>query len=229
MRWLVSPITSSYARMWDVEGLSLSRAKRMMGAVSASDAEFEAAGEKYAADIRRWIQPDWRVLDLGCGIGRIAKYVAPHCAELLAVDASPRMLHLARRRLNGASNVRFRRINGTDLSGVETDSLDFCYCIQVLHQIEREHTMRYMVELARVIRPGGGVYLQLLDFEDPRNAGDFREYALESKVLRISRRRCFTASEVRVLAELAGYVDTAVTKDGDSLILTARIPRSLEA
>jgi len=228
LRWAVAPITSSYARMWDMEGFTMARAKQMMGALSASDEELEAAGRRYAEEIRRYITPDSRVLDLGCGIGRIALYVAPHCAELHAADVSARMLQHARRRLKGLSNVRFTRVNGTDLRQFSAHSLDFCYSIQVLHLIEREHTMRYLAELSRVIRPGGGVFLQFLNFEDPRNAAQFRQYALESSILRLSRRRYFTTAEIEVLAGLAGLVEARITHDEDSLILTAKIPMTLE-
>ena len=224
LRWLTAPITSSYARMWDVEGFSMARAKQMMGACSTSDDEIEAAGRRYAEEIRGYITPESRVLDLGCGIGRVALYVAPHCAELHAVDASPRMLQHARHRMKELPNIRFTRVNGTDLRQFGPDSLDFCYCIQVFHQIEREHTMRYLVELSRVIKSGGGVYLQFMDFEDADNAAQFREYALESKVLRISRRRYFTRTEIEVFAGLAGFAEAKVEKQDDGLILTAKIP-----
>lgn len=224
LRWAAAPIAGSYARMWDIEGLSLRRAKRMMGAYSASEEELEAAGLSHGERVCRFIRPDSRVLDLGCGIGRIARYVAPHCAELIAADVSSRMLHHARRRLAGLRNVRFLRVSGTDLKGVRTASLDFCYCIQVLHQIEREHAMRYMVELSRVIRPGGQVYLQFRSFEHPPNADEFREYALESALLPASRLRYFTEAEVHILARLAGYADARMEKEGDSFFLTARIP-----
>jgi ubiquinone/menaquinone biosynthesis C-methylase UbiE len=214
--------------MWDLEGFTMARAKQMMGAHSTTDEGLEAAGRRYAEEIRKYITPDSRVLDLGCGIGRIALYVAPHCAELHAVDASPRILQHARQRLKALGNVRFTKVNGTDLRQFAKDSLDFCYCIQVFHQIEREHTMRYLVELSRVIRPGGSVYLHFMSFEDPRNAAQFREYSLESKVLRISRRRFFTPAEISVFAGLAGFVDASITQDDDSLILTAKIPMAVD-
>jgi SAM-dependent methyltransferase len=221
MRWITSPVTSSYARMWDIEGVSLGRAKRMMASSSVTDEEFEAEGMANAAAIRERLPERARVLDLGCGIGRIALYVAPYCAELHGVDVSPRMLQLARRRLQGLRNIHLSRVNGTDLHQFADDSFDYAYCIQVLHQVEREHAMRYMIELARVVRPGGGVYLHFISLEDPASAELFREYALESKVLRVSRRRYFTESEVEVYSRLARFQDVSVARQGDSLILTA--------
>ena len=50
--------------------------------------EFEAAGRRDAARIGQLIEPTDTVLDLGCGIGRVARYVAPLCQEIWAVDAS---------------------------------------------------------------------------------------------------------------------------------------------
>lgn len=225
LRWLTAPITSSYGRMWDMEGLSLGRAKKMMGACSATDTEFEAAGERYAEAMLPMIDSESRVLDLGCGIGRIALYMAPHCHELHAVDVSSRMLQHAKRRLKDLPNVQMKRIDGeAALRDFADDYFDLCYCIQVMPLIEREHTMRYLFELARVIRPGGSVYLQMLNLEFPDNARQFAEYATESKILRISRRRYYTEAEFRTYVALAGFETIDFKTEKDSLILTARVP-----
>jgi ubiquinone/menaquinone biosynthesis C-methylase UbiE len=62
---------------------------------------FEASGRTQADEILRpLIEPEDTVLDLGCWIGRVARYVAPWCGRLWAVDASPEMLDLAQQRLN---------------------------------------------------------------------------------------------------------------------------------
>lgn len=224
LRWITAPITSSYGRMWDLEGISLSRAKTLMGACSANDAEFEAAGKRYAESMLPMLSADSRVLDLGCGIGRIALYVAPHCRELYAVDVSSRMLQHARRRLRDVKNVRTKRINGEDLGGLADNFFDFSYCIQVLHLIEREHTMRYLFELARVMKPGGTIYIQALNLDYAPNAKEFADYARESKILRISRRRFFTEAELCTYLSLAGFETTEVRSEKDSLFLTAKAP-----
>ena len=51
-----------------------------------------------------------RVLDIGCGIGRIEKYLAPRVGEMCAVDVSGRMIARARERLAGLPNVRLREV-----------------------------------------------------------------------------------------------------------------------
>jgi 2-polyprenyl-3-methyl-5-hydroxy-6-metoxy-1,4-benzoquinol methylase len=47
-----------------------------------------------------------RVLDYGCGIGRVTAALAPHVAEVVGVDVSDGMLREAAARLSGVANVR---------------------------------------------------------------------------------------------------------------------------
>ena len=61
------------------------------------------------------VSPDHAVLDLGCGIGRIAAALAPRCASVLGVDVSAGMVAEARRRHAGLPNLRFIVGNGTDV------------------------------------------------------------------------------------------------------------------
>ncbi len=61
---------------------------------------------------RALIDADAVVLDLGCGIGRVARYVAPMCRTLWAVNASEVMLGHARRRLAGTRQRPVRPLRG---------------------------------------------------------------------------------------------------------------------
>jgi SAM-dependent methyltransferase len=47
-------------------------------------------------------------LEVGCSIGVLTRQLAPHCAELLGIDAVPRTLAVARRTCAGLAGVRFR-------------------------------------------------------------------------------------------------------------------------
>ena len=47
-----------------------------------------------------------RVLDAGCGPGAYAEWLVEHGAEVFAIDASPKMVELARRRLGEKAEVR---------------------------------------------------------------------------------------------------------------------------
>jgi ubiquinone/menaquinone biosynthesis C-methylase UbiE len=51
-----------------------------------------------------------RVIDVGCGDGRMALGCAPYASEVIGVDPDPEAIRLARRkaREQGAANVRFK-------------------------------------------------------------------------------------------------------------------------
>src|SRR5438094_945805 len=108
---------------------------------------FEAAGRFDADRLSPFIEPTDTVLDLGCGIGRVTRYVAPLCREIWAVDASETMLRLARERLADVPNVRFQLGRGTSLPELDSGSIDFAYSLLTLQHIEREHAFRLLREL----------------------------------------------------------------------------------
>ena len=68
------------------------------------------------------IGPECDVLDLGCGIGRVAAALAPRCRSVLGIDISPGMIAEARRR-HTCPNVRFAVTDGRELpAAVQIDS-----------------------------------------------------------------------------------------------------------
>lgn len=76
---------------------------------------------------------DVRVADLGCGSGRWASFVAPHCREIVLADFSE-AIFVARRNLNEATNAIFVMADVTDLPFGD-DAFGFSYCLGVLHHL----------------------------------------------------------------------------------------------
>ena len=104
------------------------------------------------------IGPDRDVLDLGCGIGRVAAALAPRCRSVLGLDASPRMVAEARRRHGGVPNLRLGTTPGTDLAALAAASFDlvlavdsFPYVVQAGGAVADRH----LADAARVLRRGG--------------------------------------------------------------------------
>ena len=71
--------------------------------------------------------------DLGCGSGRWARLVAPHCRTLNCIDPSD-AIDVARANLADHPNVTFHRASADDIP-LDDDSQDFGYCLGVLHHI----------------------------------------------------------------------------------------------
>ena len=74
-----------------------------------------------------------RVVDLGCGSGRWATFVAPRCRSLVVVDFSD-AIFVARRNLTDRENVVFVMADVLDLP-FRDDAFDFAYCLGVLHHL----------------------------------------------------------------------------------------------
>ncbi|HLW79145.1 MAG TPA: methyltransferase domain-containing protein, partial [Terriglobia bacterium] len=123
-----------------------------------SEEAFEQSGERnledqVLADIE--LSSQATVLELGCGIGRLLKPLAPRAAAVIGIDISSEMVRQAQERLGVFPNVRIHKTHG-DLSPVETSSVDFCFCFAVFEHVpSKEPVFRYFEEASRVLRPGG--------------------------------------------------------------------------
>jgi ubiquinone/menaquinone biosynthesis C-methylase UbiE len=199
-----APDSSGYRAVW-----SPSNDTDAMGLIlNETDAgKFEVSGRHEAEEILGpLIRPSDTVLDLGCGIGRVTRYVAPLCREVWAVDISPRMLELARSRLAGLPNVRFALSNEASLPEPPTGSVDFVYSLLTLQHVEREHAFALMREVGRVLRPGG-----LANFTFPNLLSDeylhaFMQYVETGEASsNPARARFYTPEEVRRLVSAAGF------------------------
>jgi SAM-dependent methyltransferase len=82
------------------------------------------------------LRPDAQGFDLGCGSGRWARKVAPRVGSLSCIDPSPEALAVARRNLSTFRNVTFH-LAAVDNIPIADGSMDFGYCLGVLHHVPR--------------------------------------------------------------------------------------------
>jgi SAM-dependent methyltransferase len=70
--------------------------------------------------LREWrlLGPEMAVLDVGCGIGRIERALAPHVARVTGIDVSSAMIAEAKQRCPDIANVDFAVCGGSDLGDV---------------------------------------------------------------------------------------------------------------
>ncbi|MEZ4424004.1 MAG: class I SAM-dependent methyltransferase [Gemmatimonadota bacterium] len=93
-----------------------------------------------------------RVLDAGCGPGVYSEWLIARGAEVVAVDASPRMVELARDRLGPAVDLRVADL-GRPLPFLADRSFDLVLCPLVLEYVEDWRVP--FGEFHRLLRPGG--------------------------------------------------------------------------
>ncbi|HVH72956.1 MAG TPA: class I SAM-dependent methyltransferase, partial [Candidatus Dormibacteraeota bacterium] len=105
-----------------------------------------------------------RMLELGCGTGRMTHCFARRFENVYALDLSCEMLSRARQIHSGQHNILWLRSNGADLACVISDSMDFVFSYLVLqHLPEEAQTLQYVREILRVLRPGGAFLFQFSD------------------------------------------------------------------
>ncbi|MFL5617266.1 MAG: class I SAM-dependent methyltransferase [Gemmatimonadaceae bacterium] len=97
-----------------------------------------------------------RVLELGCGTGKNSEWLAAQARTLVALDFSPGMLDVARRRVR-SERTRFVEHDITRRWPVEPSSIDLVVGNLVLEHV-RDLGPIY-AEAARVLRPGGQLFV----------------------------------------------------------------------
>ena len=122
------------------------------------------------------LQPGDRVLDLGCGIGRIGRELAAQVAHWQGADISANMLNVARERLGHVRNVGFTELTHANVKPLADASFDKAYCVAVFIHMDKEDFYLYLEDLARVLKPGGLLYF---DAWNLASAVGWRRFAME--------------------------------------------------
>lgn len=106
------------------------------------------------------------IIDVGCGTGFLSAGLAPISEQVVGIDASVRMLDVARENLLqlGLHNVELRQGNVDDLPA-DSDIADATFANMVLHHAPDPQHM--IEEMVRVTRPGGRVVVT--DMENHSN------------------------------------------------------------
>jgi len=131
--------------------------------------DFEAGGQKDAERLKKYVTTNSVVLDVGCGIGRVIKWLAPSVKELYGVDSSAQMLTLALQYLPKLPNVTLHLDSAENLR-FHNDTFDFVYSILTLQHISKSATQLAVKEMVRVTKPGGRVLFDLANVNHPYHA-----------------------------------------------------------
>jgi SAM-dependent methyltransferase len=158
----------SYKQFWDAQAATPESALAAVDG-SASEDVVQITGKFTAAQVATALElgPDDRVLELGCGVGRIGRELAPHCSHWTGVDISEKMIAHARDRLSNLENTAFHQLERTSLEAVPDRSLTKAYSVAVLCHMDKEDLYLYLQELHRAVRPGGLIYVETWNLSHP--------------------------------------------------------------
>jgi len=97
-----------------------------------------------------------KVLEIGCGSGRITRALAEIFGEVFAVDISGEMIRQAGETLRDVPNAHVFQNSGSDLRVLGDIEVDFAFSYIVFQHIPDRSVVRsYVGEVQRLLRPGG--------------------------------------------------------------------------
>jgi len=209
---------ANYGAVWNAPEVSGSIESARTSVAGTTDTrEYERSGEATASDIAELAQvtPSDRVLEIGCGTGRIGVKLAPRCGHWIGTDVSSNMLAHAREALKGQPNVSFLPLNGVDLGGVENESVDVAYCSGVFMHLDEWDRYRYVTEARRILKPGGRVYFDNFNLRSDEGWQLFEDlYRMEPAARPPNISRSSTPEELLTYAERAGFGELQVLTRG---------------
>ena len=166
------PTTSELDKMrqdWDKRAKENARYYVASGKEQWSDEEYFRSGEinvehEILTDMGNVCQgmdpKQMRVLEIGCGTGRITRALARQFGEVYGVDISGEMIRQAKEALRDDPNAHVFQNNGRDLDVVREalggKPIDFAFTYIVFQHIpSRDVIENYVREVGKLLRPGG--------------------------------------------------------------------------
>lgn len=151
-------------RDWDARARENARHYVANSQTEWTDEEFFASGEQTVreellTDMTNICQGkapgEMRVLEIGCGAGRLTRALSHLFGEVHAVDVSGEMVARARQAVSDRGNVYVYQNNGADLQVVPGGDFDFAFTTLVFQHIpSREIIENYVREVHRLLRRG---------------------------------------------------------------------------
>jgi predicted O-linked N-acetylglucosamine transferase (SPINDLY family)/glycosyltransferase involved in cell wall biosynthesis/ubiquinone/menaquinone biosynthesis C-methylase UbiE len=170
---------------WNVNSLDEAMFGRVLAYVGIKKLSPEEKQQTWQKSIQTWspkilrdlpAKPDWKVLEVGCGVGRLIKHFRESFARVDGVDISEKMIEFAKQYLaDGKQNGELYVNNGCDLQQLPEESYDFVYSTIVFQHIRSISIVKnYFSEIFRVLKPGGYFRIQVHD-RSAASLGDFDE------------------------------------------------------
>ena len=209
------PGRSEYKMVWSALSNTEEQAKLHVIGVT-DEVALRATGEQTLGFLQDsvGIRKDDVVLEIGCGIGRVGKLVAPLCRKWIGCDVASNMLSHAAERLRDLPSVELKEISGYDLRGVADAYVDVVYCTVVFMHLESWDRYNYILEAFRVLRPSGRIYVDNINLCSDGGWKVFETHRAMSPTNRPPHMtQHSTPEEIETYLKRAGFSDVMVRTD----------------
>jgi SAM-dependent methyltransferase len=166
------------AALWDELYRRAGRRALATRAPSENDAYF-ASGATEVAEILRIVNrpAGARVLEIGCGDGRMTRELSARFSTVVALDVSPAVLTACRENLADRDNVQLLLGGPCELASLPPASFDVVLSATVFQHVRERHVIEsYVLETARLLAAPGAAVLQ---FRNPSAAMKLRDAAVD--------------------------------------------------
>lgn len=109
-----------------------------------------------------------QVLEIGSGLGRVARHVVSQVGHLTCADILPEALNFLAEVLP-TEKVTLHPLSGLDLGGLRDQSFDLVYSFATFFHLDWELVVQYFHEIRRVLRPGGRAVLEFMPWRGPED------------------------------------------------------------
>ena len=106
--------------------------------------------------VLQFLKPDMKVLELGCGYGRVLKFLVDNAKTVVGIDTSQESLDLANRHLGTKLNFELYNMNAKKLN-FQDESFDLVIGIQNSISAFKVDPKKLVEESLRVTKTGGHV------------------------------------------------------------------------
>lgn len=133
-------------------------------------------GKKFYEILKPYITPNSVILEIGCGLGRISRWVISNSfGQLYLTDISEVILRKAKKILKNRKNVFFERITGEGPSIFKKHKFDIVFSFGTFFHFDIQQVYNYFTEIHRVLKSGGICIIEFKDLTDNAIFKDFLE------------------------------------------------------
>lgn len=157
-----------YKQIWNNLSTTYADAGHFVG-YSDDEQEIRQNGTLTATFLREVLEigKDDRVLEIGCGVARIGRELAPFCKEWHGTDISGNMIEHARQRTQDVPNIFLHELPESSLDIFADNYFDCVYSSIVFMHLDKVEVFRYVRDAFRVLAPGGRAYFDTFNLLAP--------------------------------------------------------------
>lgn len=107
--------------------------------------------DKMFGEIKKIIQPDSTVIDVGCGTGRFSFSIGDKVNKVVGIDLSEKNISTAKRTLEKNSNSKISFLHASLSELINTNQhFDYAVMTYVIHEVEPEERINLLKEMSLI-------------------------------------------------------------------------------